>query len=290
MAKSTGNDASSDAYGLTRDQVESKRLNAQHNVWKTNIGYLLHPCILSDLAESPCIGDIGTGTGVWVVDLASEMAGDGKAARYQGLDISPSQFPSSPPDGVVFSKFNLLERVPVHMEATFDVIHLRLLVLGLPRNTWKLACENILSLLKPGGWVQWEEADFARIKVVQNMPGASISAARELSEQIVHHGRKSGQGWDDVQNLASTMSSVGFKDVSVDLFSSDRVASTREGFNESIIGALAGMMKMFVKADGEASFWNEAGAQLHADAASELADGKAYYRAEINVVYARKAI
>jgi hypothetical protein len=47
------------------------------------------------------------------------------------------------------------------MEATFDVIHLRLLVLGLPRNTWKLACENILSLLKPGGWVQWEEADFA---------------------------------------------------------------------------------------------------------------------------------
>lgn len=120
------------------------------------------------------------------------------------------------------------------------------------------------------------------------MPGVSISAARELSEQIVQYGRKSGQGWDDVQNLASTITDVGFGDVSVDVFSSDRVASTREGFNDSIIGALAGMMKMFVKADGEASFWNEAGAQLHADAASELADGKAYYRAEINVVYARK--
>ncbi|KAG9599070.1 hypothetical protein KCU77_g394, partial [Aureobasidium melanogenum] len=264
MAKSTKNDASSDAYGLTRDQVESKRLNAQHNIWKTNIGYLLHPRIQSDLAEDPRIGDMGTGTGVWIVDLASEMAVNGKAARYEGLDISPSQFPSSPPDEIFFSTLNLLEPVPVHMQATFDVIHLRLLILGLPRNTWN------------------------RIKVVQNMPGVSISAARELSEQIVHHGRKSGQGWDDVQNLASTMSSVGFKNVSVDVFSSDRVASTREGFNDSIIGAAAGMIKMFVKADGEASFWNGAGAQLHADAASELADGKAYYRAEINVVYAPK--
>lgn len=47
------------------------------------------------------------------------------------------------------------------MQATFDVIHLRLLILGLPRNTWKTACENIFALLKPGGWVQWEEADFA---------------------------------------------------------------------------------------------------------------------------------
>ncbi|KAG9605195.1 hypothetical protein KCU77_g158, partial [Aureobasidium melanogenum] len=289
MAGSTENGASSDTYGLTRDQVESKRLNAQHNVWKTNIGYLLHPRIQSDLAEGPCIADVGTGTGVWIVDLASELANDGKGA-YEGLDISPSQFPQSPQNGVVFSTFNLLEPVPVHMQATFDVIHLRLLILGLPRNTWKLACENILSLLKLGGWVQWEEADFARIKVVQNMPGVSISAARELAEQIVHHGRKSGQGWDDVQNLASTMSSVGFGDVYVDVFSSDRVASTREGFNDSIIGALAGMIKMFVKADGETSFWNGAGAQLHADMVSELADVKAYYRAEINVVYARKAI
>ncbi|KAG9660275.1 hypothetical protein KCU64_g3297, partial [Aureobasidium melanogenum] len=238
--------------------------------------------------EDPFIGDIGTGTGVWILNLASELTVNGKAARYEGLDISPSQFPQSPQHGVEFSTFNLLEPVPKHMQATFDVIHLRLLILGLPRNTWKLACENILSLLKPGGWVQWEEADFPRIKVVQNMPGVSISAARELSEQIVQYGRKSGQGWDDVQNLASTMTDVGFGDFSVDVFSSDRVASTREGFNDSIIGALAGMMKMFVKADGEASFWNEAGAQLHAGAASELADGKAYYRAEINVVYARK--
>ncbi|KAK5999354.1 hypothetical protein QM012_005572 [Aureobasidium pullulans] len=289
MAESTQKQASSDAYGLTRDAAESARLNAQHNVWKTNIGYLFHPRIQSDLAENACIADIGTGTGVWIEDLATEMSVNGRAARYEGLDISSSQFPQSSQNGVVFSTFNLLEPAPKHMHATFDVIHLRLLILGLPRNTWKSACENILSLLKPGGWVQWEEADFARTKVVQNMPGVSINAARQLQEQITQDGRDHGQGWDDVRDLASTMSSAGFGDVSVDVFSSDRVASTRDGFNKSVLGAVAGIMKMFVKADGESSFWNsEPGLQMHADATSELANDKAYYRTEINVVYARK--
>lgn len=73
MSNPTQNHTSTDAYGLTRDAAESKRLNAQHNVWKANIGYLLHPRIQSNLAEKPRIGDVGTGTGVWIVDLATEM-------------------------------------------------------------------------------------------------------------------------------------------------------------------------------------------------------------------------
>jgi hypothetical protein len=62
-----------DKYGLTRDKIESTRLNAQHDVWKTNIGFLLHPRIKSCLGETPRIGDIGTGTGIWIVDLATEL-------------------------------------------------------------------------------------------------------------------------------------------------------------------------------------------------------------------------
>lgn len=80
MAGNTQQEASPDAYGLTRDAFESSRLDAQHNIWKTNIGYLLHPRVQSDLAKNPCIGDIGTGTGVWLVDLATEMAANGRAA------------------------------------------------------------------------------------------------------------------------------------------------------------------------------------------------------------------
>ena len=59
-----------DNYGLTRDKTESARLNAQHNVWKTNIGFLLHPRIASSLGKTTRIGDIGTGAGVWILELA----------------------------------------------------------------------------------------------------------------------------------------------------------------------------------------------------------------------------
>jgi hypothetical protein len=62
-----------DTYGLTRNKTESARLNAQHDVWKTNVGFLLHPRIASSLGKSPRIGDIGTGTGVWILELADQL-------------------------------------------------------------------------------------------------------------------------------------------------------------------------------------------------------------------------
>jgi hypothetical protein len=55
---------------------------------------------------------------------------------------------------------NLLDPVPQDKKGTFDVLHLRLLVLGLPTGQWKIACENLFQLLKPGGYLQWEEGDF----------------------------------------------------------------------------------------------------------------------------------
>jgi len=66
---------SADTYGLTRDAKESLRLNAQHVVWKTNIGSLLHPKIAKSIPRDARIGDVGTGTGVWIMDLAEEQRG-----------------------------------------------------------------------------------------------------------------------------------------------------------------------------------------------------------------------
>jgi len=225
--------------------------------------------------------------------------------------MSPEQFPPGPHNVVKFSTLNLLEPVPEHLQATFDVLHLRLLVLGLPKGTWEVACQNILSLLKPGGWVQWEEGDFkydthapigtksscnggltemsSSMKVVQELPGASTRAAQEYFDRLIAEERAHDQGIDDVPRLASYLSKVGFKNVNTDVFSTDRVAGTRQGFNNAVMGAYHGVTTMFIKNDGEKSFWNtEAAAKLYADAVSEVSDGKAYYRAEINVHSAQR--
>lgn len=82
---------------------------------------------------------------------------------YEGLDMSPSQFPSQPSQNITFSVLNILDPVPEDKQGTFDVLHLRLLVLGLPKGQWGRACKNLLQLLKPGGWLQWEEAEFAYV-------------------------------------------------------------------------------------------------------------------------------
>ena len=75
--------------------------------------------------------------------------------------MSSDQFPSQPPQDIKFSLLNILDPVSEDMQAKFDVLHLRLLVLGLPKGKWEQACKNLLQLLKPGGWLQWEEANFA---------------------------------------------------------------------------------------------------------------------------------
>lgn len=127
------------------------------------------------------------------------------------------------------------------------------------------------------------------MKVVQSIPGASTRAAQEFFDRLCATERAYGQGIDDVPHLPAYLSNVGFQNVSTDVFSTDRVASTRNAFNNSMMGAYAGVTKMFIKNGGEGGFWNtEAAAQLYKDGVAELADGKAYYRAEIFVVAAQK--
>ena len=127
------------------------------------------------------------------------------------------------------------------------------------------------------------------MKVLQSLPGTSTRAAQEYFNRLCAEERAHGQGIDDVPHLPSYLSNVGFQNVNVDVFSSDRVASTRNAFNDAMIGAYHGVTTMFIKSDGEKSFWKtEAAAKLLADAVEELSDAKAYYRAEIPVVSAQK--
>ena len=127
------------------------------------------------------------------------------------------------------------------------------------------------------------------MKVLQSIPGASTRAAKEFFDRLCAEERAHGQGIDDVPHLASYLSKAGFKNVNVDVFSSDRVASTRNAFNNAMMGAYHGVTTMFIKSDGDKSFWKTKAAEnLFAGAVEELADAKVYYRAEIPVVSAQK--
>jgi hypothetical protein len=98
-------------YSLPRDGTESVRLNNQHNVHKTDVGYLLHPLIDATLPLDAHIGEVGTGTGVWLLEVAAKDA-NASSRRYTGLDISLAQFSKQRPDHILFEVNNILEPVP----------------------------------------------------------------------------------------------------------------------------------------------------------------------------------
>jgi len=57
---------------------------------------------------------------------------------------------------------NLLLDFPAEFHGTFDIVNVRLLVTTIAGDDWRLVAKNLVSLLKPGGWLQWQEPDGLR--------------------------------------------------------------------------------------------------------------------------------
>lgn len=112
---------------------------------------------------------------------------------------------------------------------------------------------------------------------------------QDMFDTVINDGIKRGQGYEDLKNLPSIASNVGFEDVSTDVVSSDRVSETRPDFNRAVVGAIGGMMEMFKKMDGGKGYWSsDEAAKMLADVTKVASDGKAYYRADLNVVTAQR--
>ncbi|MCJ1433647.1 hypothetical protein MMC27_003011 [Xylographa pallens] len=114
---------------LQRDGVESKRLDTQHELMlDLSSGHLIHPSIPSNLIRS--VADVGTGTGVWLRDIATRSAvAKGKEALYVGFDISPQLFPSTEtvlPD-MNFNVHDITKPFPVKYHEAFDLVNIRCL-------------------------------------------------------------------------------------------------------------------------------------------------------------------
>lgn len=144
-------------YKLRRDNRESLRLTTQHYCLTERQGWLLHPDIDEALSkiEHPQIVDVATGTGIWAIDAARLYP----SATFTGLDISDAQYPPTWtwPRNVGFGILDLLGEVPAHLQGKFDVVHCRLLLAAGPSVDKSIFIERFSKLLKPGGWLQWDE-------------------------------------------------------------------------------------------------------------------------------------
>ncbi|KAF7914188.1 uncharacterized protein EAF01_000594 [Botrytis porri] len=147
-------------YVLVRGMHASIRLNLQHYLWKDGLGYLLHPSIPPPPLETKYrIADLGTGTGIWPLDLARQLP---PTVQVYGFDISPAQFPhpSYLPSNVKLQVLNSLQvDPPEELLESFDIVHLRLWLGVVMNGDPSAILSHALKLLRPGGYIQWNEID-----------------------------------------------------------------------------------------------------------------------------------
>lgn len=199
----------------------------------------MHPSITDKLPGSPAIADIGTGTGVFLLQLAKLYP----EATLRGFDISPELYPApeSLPSNVQLGIMDVKQPPPPEEHNRYDVVHVRLLTAAMNPTDWDSAVRNLTRLLKPGGALQWEECDFTQSPYRRGRMDSSVSAARFISSKFREAlMEKFSSGWS---TLPQIMQSVGLLGVDDDIVSSDRVVETRETLTAN------GMIAIFLWAE-----------------------------------------
>ncbi|KAI1131813.1 S-adenosyl-L-methionine-dependent methyltransferase [Nemania abortiva] len=142
-------------------EQERDRLEEQHHFFDDVMNNeLLPPHIASHLAAipSPRVCDFATGTSIWLRELSKTLP---TSAELVGLDFDASKFPrpEALPPNITLSLADGFQPFPKEFQNRFDVVHLRFFLFALKTDQGVPLVKNLLSLLRPGGWLVWTETN-----------------------------------------------------------------------------------------------------------------------------------
>ena len=203
-----------DDYTLGRDYRASARLTLQHHLWLETFGYYLHPSIPT-AKEQLAIAEVGTGTGIWLLELNNHLPHP--PASMYGLDISGDQFPRPEwvPSNIHFREHDAFDPAgpPDDLLGAFDIVHMRLFIAIIKNNNPTKLLEYCHKLLKPGGYLQWDDHDPARNQVASGVdPSAPAEGMDMISRMTRTH-----KATDWIGQLPDTFVQCGFEVADVDL-------------------------------------------------------------------------
>ncbi|KJF60967.1 methyltransferase [Coccidioides immitis RS] len=135
-----------DQYLLPNDEREQERLDFIHHIFRLTLGGEL---CYAKLDNPQRILDIGTGTGIWAMEVGETFP----SAEVIGTDLSPTQSSWAPPN-VQFLVDDALQDW-VFPESSFDFIHIRTLGGNIP--DWLSFMQKCYKYLKPGGQIEISE-------------------------------------------------------------------------------------------------------------------------------------
>lgn len=247
------------------------------------IGYLLHPKI--SLASNARVADIATGTGIILTELAKSHP---ETCQFDGFDITDVQFPPELPQNVKLHVADAKQTFPSEYHGKFDVVIIRYLNVGLKPDDWTIITRNVSALLKPSGWLQWIEGDFTQTRFWPRLDPLLVSnGAVEEAYDLIGPALNSMNYF--ALGLAPIFRSIGLKNVSREVTSSDRLPETRSMYAYLTIGPVTSFLLLTQKLAGEGGKSPEYCWNLRDKIIEEADAGSIYPRYDIHVFLGQKA-
>lgn len=224
---------------------------------------------------------MGTGTGIWMTELATVSP---CTYTFKGYDISPDQFLSkdSLPGNVTLELGDFRKPFPSELQGTFDLVNIRLIIISMGEGVWEETLQNVLTLLKPGGAIQWTEGNFLIARGFRGSnPGSTAGHALTRGQNQLNSTLKKRIKWC-FPEWQKMYADAGLERIEEDVMSTDRLPEQRSDFTEIGIGAVFHGLGNLAKIK-EPGYWNAE--EVEQAKLKALADKKsgAYLRWDLTV-------
>lgn len=206
---------------------------------------------------------------------------------FDGYDISSDQFlhASALPSNASLGIANFKKPFPAEMHGKYDLLTMRLLGITMGMDVWVSTLQNILTLLKPGGAIEWVKGNFLegtrglRGTAPRSTPGHALT--RMQNQFMLELAVLSGYNFPDFMAL---FTDGGLADVEEDVVSTDRIVELRGDFTEVRMGAsLNGLRNLARLKTQYPEFWSKAKVEEASARAREEIESGAYLRSDLHI-------
>ncbi|KAH7418539.1 hypothetical protein BKA64DRAFT_717240 [Cadophora sp. MPI-SDFR-AT-0126] len=279
-------------------QNQRRHVAVHHSLIRKITGFLIHPKIEPSLPTDAKIADLNTGTGVFLYHLL----GDTKKQNYTlfGYDTMPDIFPGRSKASfnvcstkATFKEHDILHPYPKQDQDSFDSVHANFLGPVLVAGQWDIAFKNMMSLAKPGGWIQWIDVNLSsrenRGRVYVSKPGSSKASYLEMMQGIAELDRfyeDEASGGKRLREIAFAHPEV--KYVHEDVFNTAQLNDVRVQIDRLAVHAWRRLLEHLTILPIPNNRWTQARVDRVVEGMEKEVEDGVYIPLEVYVVVAQK--